>query len=64
MPVGYFHIPQSLLILSFLAVIKMEGGTDHDLRALDNENDETKDKPEVSASDEGGVSDASTGKLF
>jgi hypothetical protein len=42
----------------------MEGGTDHDLRALDNENDETKDKPEVSASDEGGVSDASTGKLF
>ena len=43
----------------FLAVIKMEGGTDHDLRTLDNENDDTKDKPEVTASDEGGASDVS-----
>ncbi len=53
-------------IFVFTAVIKMEGGTDHDLRVLDvvNENDETKEKREGNASDDGGVSDASIGKLF
>jgi hypothetical protein len=58
MPVGHCPNLSLLLIFLFLAVIKMEGGTDHDLRALDNEND----KSEVNASDEGAVSDVSTGK--
>lgn len=45
----------------------MEGGTDHDLRVLDtqtNDTTETKTKPEASASDDGAVAETSTGKLF
>ncbi len=65
MPVGYLSIQQSFSIFRFTAVIKMEGGTDHDLRVLDvvtSSNDETKEKREGNASDDGVVADASIGK--
>lgn len=56
MPVWYGWILPSRLIFPLTVVIKMEGGTDHELRTLDavTENEETKDK-----ADDGEVSDAS-----
>ncbi len=67
---SFIHLTIGFFIFLFIAVIKMEGGTDHDLRVLDvatstnNENGETKGKGEGNVSDDGGVSDTSMGKLF